>query len=75
MTHGVQVTYRAMLKAGGRSGKGLTEVDIIKAVGRKDDSAKKAAQSAIWWLRNHNRKGERVAPSSRGAIVVNVSVP
>lgn len=50
----------------------MTEKDIIAAVGRKDASAQNAAQSAIWWLRNHNADGKRVAPNSRGALLVSV---
>jgi len=38
----------------------LTEADIIKAIGRKDASAKKSAQSNIWKLRNHDADGNRL---------------
>lgn len=55
--------YSAIVKSVGRSrSTGISESDIVKARGRKDASAQNAAQSAIWWLRNHNAAGKRVKP-------------
>jgi hypothetical protein len=77
MTPEVAAHYDAIVKASRKRGgrfDALTEADIIRARGRKDASAQNAAQSAIWWLRNHGADGKRVKAGSKAAILHNVSV-
>lgn len=74
-TDGVMTIYKAMAGKNGRNRKAMTEAEIIAAAGRKDASAKKAAQSAIWFLRNHDASGTRLdldnAKDAKKAVVVN----
>lgn len=75
-TAGVMAIYRAMTGKNGKSRKPMSENDIIAAAGRTDASAKKAAQSAIWFLRNHDAAANRLnldlPKDARKAVVVNV---
>ncbi len=81
---GYQDVWRAIRKAHGLDKAGrkpkltslapLSEADIIKATKRTDASAQNAAQSAIWWLRNHNADGKRVKPGSSAALLVSERV-
>lgn len=62
--------YKVVLKAIAKSRKPSTEHSIIAATGAKS----KTVQSAVWYARNHNAKGDRVAPGSRGALIVSGSL-
>jgi hypothetical protein len=56
----------------------VTEADVIKASGRTDASAKKAIQSNVWWLRNHDANGNRLdltkPASARKALLRSVTL-
>lgn len=75
-TDGVMSIYRAMTGKTGRNRQPMAEAAIVTASGRTDASAKKAAQSAIWFLRNHDAAGNRlnldVPREAKKAVVVNV---
>lgn len=71
-----RMVYKALSGKNGKNRKPMTENDVIAATGRKDGSAKKAVQSSIWKLRNHDKDGERLdlnnAKDAKKAIVANV---
>jgi ribosome-binding protein aMBF1 (putative translation factor) len=66
MTPEVAATYDAMVKASKRGDGWLTEAECIAARGRTDSSALKAAQSAIHWLKSHDKTGRALASGDNG---------
>lgn len=54
--------YHMVARAGN---KGVTVPEMVAKLSISD----KAAQSAVWYLRNYDRSGQRVAPESRTAML------